>query len=149
VDLHLIAKKPLSVIDSSVTFVSAHEDIEIDSGLKSLMIEIKSNRQLALGRMAASALDMDVHVLRSALEEFKFILTQDIVYRLRLIHERRLLGTSFIMMGGTGVGKSYLFEFYAHATNLPYHRWLQFLVRPDKLYSGTDLRSIPTDHSNI
>ena len=51
------------------------------------------------------------------MNQSKFLLTEDIVYKLFHIHERKLTRLSLIIEGDTGVGKSFLLKFYSSLIN--------------------------------
>jgi len=56
-------------------------------------------------------------IFMKAINERKFILTENVAYKLFHIHERKLTKLALIIEGETGVGKTFLLKFYSSLLN--------------------------------
>ena len=62
-------------------------------------------------------LDVKYDIFRTIMDENKFILTENFVYKIFHIHERKLTQLPLIIEGETGIGKTFLLNFYAALLN--------------------------------
>jgi len=62
-------------------------------------------------------LDISYNTFETIMNETKFILTENFVYKLFHIHERKLTKLALIIEGETGVGKTFLLNFYSLLLN--------------------------------
>jgi hypothetical protein len=76
----------------------------------------------------AAMFELEVKVVEDLLSRKDFILTDDIAYKMVLLHHRKLSGIPVIVEGETGVGKTYLLNMYAHLLNARHDPDLAFQV---------------------
>lgn len=81
------------------------------------MNEIKNDGKNYFIKCLSWLIDISYDVFEQIMNETKFILTENFTYKLFHIHERKLTKLPLIIEGETGVGKTFLLQFYSLLLN--------------------------------
>ena len=79
-----------------------------------LVLKDENNPETAI---IAAMFGLKVQVVSDLLRRKDFVLTEDVAYKMVLLHHRRLSGIPVIIEGETGVGKTFLLDMYAQLLN--------------------------------
>ena len=112
-------ESPIIVFDPSWAPTLLHDDFK---GVNDRLKELTKDGEASLHRdeekrwikLLAWNFHVDTFVIEQEIANMGFVLTKEYAFKLIQIHERKLTRVPIVIEGETGVGKTFLFQFYAN-----------------------------------